>query len=97
MKHRSSLLHAILPAMPLLLAACGGATATGNGNTALLASSVAGPATTATVELAGNAFITSGNEGAVINERGLAGWSNSDAVASTYFRVAAPGPVQVAL
>ena len=99
MKHRSSLLYAILPAMPLLLAACGGATATatGNGNTALLASSVAAPATTATVELAGNAFITSGNEGAVINERGLAGWSNPDAVASTYFRVAAPGPVQVAL
>lgn len=99
MKHRSSLLYAILPAMPLLLAACGGATATatGNGNTALLASSVAAPATTATVELAGNAFITSGNEGAVINERGLAGWSNPDAVASTYFRVAAPGTVQVAL
>ena len=99
MKHRSSLLYAILPAMPLLLAACGGATATatGNGNTALLASSVAAPATTATVELAGNAFITSGNEGAVINERGLAGWSNPGAVASTYFRVAGPGAVQVAL
>ena len=97
MKHRSSLLYAILPAMPLLLAACGGATATGNGNTALLAASVAAPATTATVELAGNAFITSGNAGAVINERGLAGWSNPDAVASTYFRVAEAGPVQVAL
>ena len=97
MKHRSSLLYAILPAMPLLLAACGGATATGNGNTALLAASVAAPATTATVELAGNAFITSGDAGAVINERGLAGWSNPDAVASTYFRVAEAGPVQVAL
>ncbi|OEZ75821.1 hypothetical protein JAB6_54930 [Janthinobacterium sp. HH104] len=97
MKHRSSLLYAILPAMPLLLAACGGATATGNGNTALLAASVAAPATTATVELAGNAFITSGDVGAVINERGLAGWSNPDAVASTYFRVAEAGSVQVAL
>ena len=97
MKHRSSLLYAILPAMPLLLAACGGATATGNGNTALLAASVAAPATTATVELAGNAFITSGNAGAVINERGLAGWSDPNAVASTYFRVAEAGPVQVAL
>ncbi|MGX9729936.1 DUF3472 domain-containing protein [Janthinobacterium aestuarii] len=97
MKHRSSLLYAILPAMPLLLAACGGATATGNGNTALLAASVAAPATTATVELAGNAFITSGDAGAVINERGLAGWSNPDAVASTYFRVAEAGSVQVAL
>ncbi|PHV29407.1 hypothetical protein CSQ93_04860 [Janthinobacterium sp. BJB426] len=83
--------------MPLLLAACGGATATGNGNTALLASNVAAPATTATVELAGNAFITSGDAGAVINERGLAGWSNPAAVASTYFRVAEAGPVQVAL
>ena len=97
MKHRSALLHAILPAMPLLLAACGGATATGNGNTALLAASVAAPAATSTVELAGNAFITSANAGAVINERGLAGWSDPNAVASTYFRVAEAGPVQVAL
>lgn len=97
MKHTSSLLFAFLPAMPMLLAACGGATATGNGNTALLAATVAAPATSATVELAGNAFITSGNEGAVINQRGLAGWSNPDAVASTYFRVAEAGPVQVAL
>ena len=98
MKHRSSLLFAFLPAMPMLLAACGGATATtGTGSTALLAAGVAAPATTATVALAGNAFITSGNEGAVINERGLAGWSNPAAVASTYFRVAEAGPVQVAL
>ena len=97
MKHRTSWLHAVLPAMPLLLAACGGATATGNGNTALLAASVAAPATTATVELAGNAFITSGDKGAVIGEQGLAGWSSPDAVASTYFRVAEAGAVQVAL
>ena len=97
MKHRSALFHAILPVMPLLLAACGGATATGNGNTALLAATVAAPATSATVELAGNAFITSGNEGAVISERGLSGWSNPAAVASTYFRVGGAGPVQVAL
>ena len=97
MKHRSALFHAILPVMPLLLAACGGATATGNGNTALLAATVAAPATSATVELAGNAFITSGNEGAVISERGLSGWSNPAAVASTYFRVAGAGPVHVAL
>ncbi|MGK5066359.1 DUF3472 domain-containing protein [Janthinobacterium sp. RT4P48] len=97
MKHRSALLHAILPAMPLLLAACGGATATGNGNTALRAASVAAPAATSTVELAGNTFITSANAGAVINERGLAGWSDPNAVASTYFRVAEAGPVQVAL
>ena len=87
MKHRSALFHAILPVMPLLLAACGGATATGNGNTALLAATVAAPATSATVELAGNAFITSGNEGAFISERGLSGWSNPAAVASTYVRV----------
>ncbi|PHV50595.1 hypothetical protein CSQ91_05340 [Janthinobacterium sp. BJB301] len=86
--------------MPLLLAACGGATATATpdmGGTALLAASVAAPATTATVELAGNAFITGGNEGAVIGEHGLAGWSNPAAVASTYFRVSGAGPVQVAL
>lgn len=100
MKHRSSLLYAVLPSMPLLLAACGGATATATpdmGGTALLAASVAAPATTATVELAGNAFITGGNEGAVIGEHGLAGWSNPAAVASTYFRVSGAGPVQVAL
>jgi hypothetical protein len=86
--------------MPLLLAACGGATATATpdmGGTALLAASVAAPATTATVELAGNSFITGGNEGAVIGEHGLAGWSNPAAVASTYFRVSGAGPVQVAL
>ena len=97
MKHRTSWLHAVLPAMPLLLAACGGATATGNSNTALLAAVVAAPATPATVELAGNAFITSGDKGAVIGEQGLAGWSSPDAVASTYFRVAEAGAVQVAL
>ncbi|SFB46788.1 protein of unknown function [Janthinobacterium sp. 344] len=97
MKHRTSWLHAVLPAMPLLLAACGGATATGNSNTALLATVAAAPATPATVELAGNAFITSGDKGAVIGEQGLAGWSSPDAVASTYFRVAEAGAVQVAL
>jgi hypothetical protein len=98
MKHRSSLLFAFLPAMPMLLAACGGATATtSTGSTALLAAGVTAAAAPATVALAGNAFITSGNEGAVINERGLAGWSNPAAVASTYFRVAEAGPVQVAL
>ncbi len=86
MKHTSSLFCAVLPAMPLL-ATC-------------VAACVAAPmasATSASVELAGNAFITSGNEGAVISERGLAGWSNPAAVASTYFRVAGAGPVQVAL
>ncbi len=97
MKHRTSWLHAVLPAMPLLLAACGGATATGNSNTALLAAVAAAPATPATVELAGNAFITSGDKGAVIGEQGLASWSSPDAVASTYFRVAEAGAVQVAL
>lgn len=99
MKHRSSLLYAVLPAMPLLLAACGGATATATstGGTALLAASVAAPATSASVELAGNAFITTGQEGAVIGEHGLAGWSNPAAIASTYFRVDGAGPVQVAL
>ncbi len=77
MKHTSSLLYAVLPAMPLL-AAC-------------VAACVAAPmasATPASVELSGNAFITSGQEGAVIGEHGLTGWSNPSAVASTYFRVA---------
>ncbi|KAB8058871.1 DUF5077 domain-containing protein [Janthinobacterium sp. FT14W] len=98
MKHRSSLLYAVLSTAPLMLAACGGATATsGTGGTALLATSVELPATPATVELAGNAFITGGAGGAVIGEQGLSGWSSPAAVASTYFRVAEAGPVQVAL
>jgi hypothetical protein len=86
MKHTSSLLCAVLPAMPLL-AAC-------------VAACVAAPmacATPASVELAGNAFITSADKGAVIGEHGLTGWSNPATVASTYFRVAEAGPVQVAL
>ena len=85
MKHTSSLLYAVLPAMPLL-AAC-------------VAACVAAPmacATPASVELAGNAFITSADKGAVIGEHGLTGWSNPATVASTYFRVAEAGPVQVA-
>lgn len=97
MKHRSAALHAVLAAAPLLLAACGGATATGPGSTALLAAGAAAPSAPATVELAGNAFLTGAGEGAVINEQGLTGWSNPHAVASTYFRVAEAGPVQVAL
>ncbi|OFJ46718.1 hypothetical protein BA896_018930 [Janthinobacterium lividum] len=95
MKHRSSLRYAVLPAMSLLLAACGGTapTATTDG-TALLASSTAVPVT---VALAGNAYITRGEDGADITEQGLTGWSNPDAVASTYFRVSGAGSVQVAL
>ncbi|OHV96082.1 nematoblast specific protein [Janthinobacterium lividum] len=66
----------------------------------LLAACVAAPmasATPASVELAGNAFITSADKGAVIGEHGLTGWSNPATVASTYFRVVEAGPVQVAL
>ena len=86
MKHTSSLLYAVLPAMPLLVTC--------------VAACVAAPmacATPASVELAGNAFITSADKGAVIGEHGLTGWSNPATVASTYFRVAEAGPVQVAL
>ncbi|MET0241977.1 MAG: hypothetical protein ABW174_00850, partial [Flavitalea sp.] len=39
------------------------------------------------VPLAGNAYITSGDGAAEINESGLANWSSQTAVASTYFRV----------
>ena len=86
MKHTSSLLYVVLPAMPLLVTC--------------VAACVAVPmacATPASVELAGNAFITSADKGAVIGEHGLTGWSNPATVASTYFRVAEAGPVQVAL
>ena len=52
-----------------------------------------------TVALAGNAFVTSAAPGAaeIINENGLANWNSASTVTSAWFRVAAAGPVAVAL
>ncbi len=55
--------------------------------------------TTSTVALAGNAFVTSAPSGAeeVINDNGLANWSNANAVTSAYFRMASAGSVTIGL
>jgi Domain of unknown function (DUF5077)/Domain of unknown function (DUF3472) len=55
--------------------------------------------TTISIPLAGNAFISSkdkkGSE--EINENGLVGWSNKDAIISTYFKVNSPEIFSIAL
>ncbi|TFW18040.1 DUF5077 domain-containing protein [Duganella callida] len=55
--------------------------------------------TTSTVALAGNAFVTSAPSGAaeVINDNGLANWSNAATVTSAYFRMASAGAVTLGL
>ncbi|NYE60815.1 hypothetical protein FHW58_001967 [Duganella sp. 1224] len=107
MKQRRTFLYSAV----LFLAACGGEGA-GNGTPmaqALAAAPSASatsaePATpaaasTATVALAGNAFITSAPAGAaeVINDNGLANWNNASTVTSAYFRVASAGSVTLGL
>ncbi|KAJ6544553.1 hypothetical protein DFH09DRAFT_928321 [Mycena vulgaris] len=54
---------------------------------------------TKTVALAGNAFITTAPAGAgeVINDNGLANWSNANTISSAYFRMASAGEVMVGL
>ncbi|MYN27852.1 DUF5077 domain-containing protein [Duganella sp. CY42W] len=92
----------------LFLAGCGGDSTSNAGAPAaqsLAAASVAAVATpsaaavTSTVALAGNAFVTTLPSGAeeIITDSGLANWSNAGAVTSAYFRVAAAGPVKVAM
>jgi len=52
-----------------------------------------------TVALAGNAFITTAPAGTyeVINDNGLANWSNANTITSAYFRMASAGSVTVGL
>lgn len=54
---------------------------------------------TSTVALAGNAFLTTVPAGAVevINDNGLANWTNSNTICSVYFRVQSPGQVALGL
>jgi hypothetical protein len=91
----------------LFLAGCGG-DSTSNANAPAAQSLATAPvavatpsaaAVTSTVALAGNAFVTSLPSGAeeIITDSGLANWSNAGAVTSAYFRVAAAGPVTVAM
>ncbi|MBC3874265.1 DUF5077 domain-containing protein [Undibacterium sp. LX15W] len=62
---------------------------------------MAPPATTynATVNLAGNAFITSAAPGAgeIINDSGLANWTSSSTITSMYFRLAQTGQLKLGL
>lgn len=82
-----------------LLAACGGQT---GANTAT-SSNPAGPPTAtvynATVNLGGNAFITSASSSAseIINDGGLANWTNASTVTSVYFRLAQTGQLKLGL
>ncbi|MGK5079882.1 DUF3472 domain-containing protein [Janthinobacterium sp. HLX7-2] len=101
MKHRSSLLYAVLSSLPMLLAACGSSSSAGTPD-GVLKSDVSLPpvvGTPVTVALAGNAFITSADANAeeLVNDNGLANWSSPNTVTSAYFRVDAAGPVTVAL
>lgn len=52
-----------------------------------------------TVALAGNAFITSAPAGAteIINDNGLANWTNANTITSAYFRMASTASVTVGL
>jgi hypothetical protein len=86
-----------------LLVACGGQSQNGtqaNGN------GLSGPpaATSATVynatlALAGNAFITSApaNASEIINDSGLANWTNASTVTSAYFRLSPTGQLKLGL
>jgi hypothetical protein len=85
----------------LILAGCGG-DSTSNTQAAQAKALAAAPAVTAstlTVALAGNAFITSAasNAAEIINDSGLANWNSASTVASAYFRMASAGPVTLAL
>ena len=90
----------------LILSGCGGGVASGarDGTRAVEAAAIVSTPTPASatalvVALAGNAFITSAPSGAgeVINDSGLANWSNAGTVTSAYFRMASSGSVTLAL
>ncbi len=90
----------------LILSGCGGGVASGarDGTRAVEAAAIVSTPTPASatalvVALAGNAFITSAPSGAgeVINDSGLANWSNAGTVTSAYFRMASSGAVTLAL
>ncbi|WP_246464321.1 DUF3472 domain-containing protein [Undibacterium seohonense] len=82
-----------------LIAACGGQT---ESNNATGSSPLAPPAATvynATVNLGGNAFITSASNSAseIINDSGLANWTSASTVTSVYFRLAQAGQLKLGL
>jgi len=89
----------------LMLSACGGASTGGQTDKTAAQVTMGGPqagivaASWKTVALAGNAFITSAPAGAeeVVNDGGLANWSNPGTVTSAYFRMASAGSVTLGL
>ncbi|MBJ7313439.1 DUF3472 domain-containing protein [Rugamonas sp. CCM 8940] len=98
MKRRKLFLYSVAVA----LSGCGGDTATATTDARSQGAAVKSAGIAAkpvTVALAGNAFITSADADAteVITDQGLADWTSPNTVISTYFRVAAAGPVTVAL
>ncbi|WP_229212285.1 DUF3472 domain-containing protein [Duganella sp. HH105] len=88
-----------------MLSACGGTSADGQGTQTAAKVVMGGPsasvaaASSKTVALAGNAFITSAPADAEeeINGNGLANWSNPATVTSAYFRMATAGQVTLGL
>ena len=85
-----------------MLSACGGAdpgSSTADPVRPVEAAAIAVAPGTLTVALAGNAFITSADPGAgeIINDSGLANWSNAHTVTSAYFRMASAGSVTLGL
>ena len=86
----------------LFLSACGGdgaSTVSAPVAQALGARVETVAASVQTVALAGNAFITSAPAGAdeIINDSGLANWTNANTVTSAYFRMASAGSVTLGL
>lgn len=105
MQRRSLVLSTLLSPLALLFSGCGGANgdATPTVAAALVASGPmplsANPAVSASVALAGNAFITSAPAGAteIINDNGLANWTSPETVTSIWFRMTSPGSAKLAL
>ncbi|WP_230408582.1 DUF3472 domain-containing protein [Undibacterium flavidum] len=84
--------------MAMAMLGCGGQT---DAQKMSASDNMAPPATTynATVNLAGNAFITSAAPGAgeIINDSGLANWTSSSTITSMYFRLAQTGQLKLGL
>jgi hypothetical protein len=101
MKQRNVVRSVLVYSAALVLSACGGAASTGQDSGPRAAQGAAKIQTTSvqTVALAGNAFITSADPGAgeIINDNGLANWTNANTVTSAYFRMASAGNVTLAL
>lgn len=88
----------IIALIAMAMLGCGGQT---DAQKVVGSDSMSPPATTykATVNLAGNAFITNAGIGAgeLINANGLANWTNASTITSVYFRLAQTGQLKLGL